>query len=208
MLARRDALGAGPQPRIRIVCFTDGEDTESEATALDVSKALDEAGCVLDVICVAERKPRELLGLAKISGGYAIAPQSIESGAIAMSMELMLASEQRAPARQGLRGGAAVDGCSWRAALRATAELSRAITPQKRALRSWRPPNCIHPITSAPGTAPRRRRFRYQSGACEATTNNTNEGETAGPGTPSTRTWRRARPSGSEPPRSRHRADS
>ena len=52
----------------------------------------------------------------------------------------------------------------------------------------------------SPVTAPRRRRFRYQPDACEATNNNTNEGETAWPGTPSTRTRRRARPSGSEPP--------
>ena len=52
----------------------------------------------------------------------------------------------------------------------------------------------------SPVTAPRRRRLRYQPDACEATNNNINEGETAGPGTPSTRTRRRARPSGSEPP--------
>ena len=98
LVARREELGAGPQPRIRIVCFTDGADTDSDATPLAVAKALVEAGCVLDVSCVAKNKPRELLGLAKISGGYAIAPQSIESGAIAMSMERMLASEHRAPA--------------------------------------------------------------------------------------------------------------
>ena len=51
-----------------------------------------------------------------------------------------------------------------------------------------------------PCHGPRRRRLRYQPDACEATNNNINEGETAGPGTPSTRTRRRARPSGSEPP--------
>ena len=107
LVARRDALGAGPQPRIRIVCFTDGADTDSDATPLAVAKALVEAGCVLDVICVAKKKPRELLGLAKISGGYAIAPDSIESGTIAMSMELMLASEHRARAATAGTGSVA-----------------------------------------------------------------------------------------------------
>ena len=107
LVARREELGAGPQPRIRIVCFTDGADTDSDATPLAVAKALVEAGCVLDVICVAKKKPRELLGLAKISGGYAIAPDSIESGTIAMSMELMLASEHRARAATAGTGSVA-----------------------------------------------------------------------------------------------------
>ena len=54
-----------------------------------------------------EEEARELLGLAKISGGYAIAPDSIESGTIAMSMELMLASEHRARAATAGTGSVA-----------------------------------------------------------------------------------------------------
>lgn len=83
--------------------FTDGEDTTSELSASQVAAQLVKANVVLDVISVAKKRSVELLGLAKVSGGYAIAPDSLEDGFATMGMETMLSTRDRRPVEVNTR---------------------------------------------------------------------------------------------------------
>ncbi|KAH8076720.1 hypothetical protein JL721_744 [Aureococcus anophagefferens] len=99
MIVARRAAMTGPAPAARIVVFTDGLDTSSKASVAEVAKALSDTNVVLDVLTIATTRSRDLLSLAKLTGGYAVAPASLEDGLLCMQMETMLSTEKRAAVR-------------------------------------------------------------------------------------------------------------
>ncbi|KAH8067381.1 hypothetical protein JL720_12419 [Aureococcus anophagefferens] len=102
IVARREAI-AGPARR-RASSSSRTARTQVRASVMDVAKALSDASIVLDVLTIATTRSRDLLSLAKLTGGYAIAPASLEDGLMGMQMETMLSTEKRAAASISSRG--------------------------------------------------------------------------------------------------------
>jgi hypothetical protein len=57
-----------PKLRKRIVIVTDGEDTSSEASAMDVCHALQKSNIIVDSIQVGERSYKTLHGISVATG--------------------------------------------------------------------------------------------------------------------------------------------
>jgi len=88
-----------PLPRLRILCLTDGEDTNSEFDAHVVAKGLQEANIVLDAVNVdnssASPHSNELHMIAKATRGYSLFPTSLKNALGIFECELMLSCKDR-----------------------------------------------------------------------------------------------------------------
>jgi hypothetical protein len=59
-----------PHSKLRILCLTDGSDTNSVAKPTPLSEELKAAGIVVDCICIGDEGNDALLRLSKLSGGF------------------------------------------------------------------------------------------------------------------------------------------
>lgn len=85
---------------LRILCFTDGEDTLRTVNPEPCAATLRMNGIILDAIMIGEGKNNEILrAIAKSTGGYAFAPQTLTEALNLNELETLLAVSERPPGK-------------------------------------------------------------------------------------------------------------
>merc|ERR1712166_1168575 len=88
-----------PLPHLRILCLTDGEDTNSDVEAHVVASLLQKANITLDAVNVDNSKvsphSNELHMIAKATRGYSLSPTSLKNALGMFECELMLSCKDR-----------------------------------------------------------------------------------------------------------------
>lgn len=83
---------------LRVLCFTDGEDTLCTVQPDLCAKTLQINGVVLDAIMIGEGKNNHILrAMAKATGGYAFAPQTLTEALNLNELETILSISERPP---------------------------------------------------------------------------------------------------------------
>ena len=88
------------EARLRIVCLTDGKDTNSTARIKSqVEALLMRQNIILDCIMITDDYDRSLCNISKRTGGYMFKPSSVRFGFDIMELETMITSKNRAATR-------------------------------------------------------------------------------------------------------------
>ena len=81
---------------LRIVCLSDGNDSNSETKAYEIAKKLQKNKIVLDAIMIGSDDPNDdLHAIAKASRGYSFHPENIKDALELNELELLLSCEKR-----------------------------------------------------------------------------------------------------------------
>ena len=82
--------------RLRIVCLSDGNDSNSETKAYEIAEKLQKNKIVLDAIMIGSDDPNDdLHAIAKASRGYSFHPENIKDALELNELELLLSCEKR-----------------------------------------------------------------------------------------------------------------
>eukprot|EP00906_Rhabdomonas_costata_P005557 RCo008312 len=81
----------------RILCLTDGDDTSSDRTAMDVVSKLQAADIIVDSVLIGGANNRALRGISVATGGYCFRPTTIADAVRLFERETMLSARQREP---------------------------------------------------------------------------------------------------------------
>eukprot|EP00392_Amoebophrya_sp_AT5.2_P010128 g10181.t1 len=82
-------------PRMRIICLSDGKDTDSVELPHEVANYLQQHRIVLDLITIGPDEDPNARAIAKASGGYVFRPKSLQQGLQIMELEPLLYSGER-----------------------------------------------------------------------------------------------------------------
>eukprot|EP00930_Biecheleria_cincta_P063472 TRINITY_DN4900_c1_g1_i1.p1 TRINITY_DN4900_c1_g1~~TRINITY_DN4900_c1_g1_i1.p1 ORF type:complete len:1840 (+),score=271.72 TRINITY_DN4900_c1_g1_i1:43-5562(+) len=87
---------------VRILVLSDGRDTKSTCKAWNVARRLQRSNITLDAIMIGSRQDRDrnLHALARASGGYVFAPESLADALRLNELEVLLAVRERPPKGQ------------------------------------------------------------------------------------------------------------
>jgi hypothetical protein len=95
LLGEFAAKQKGPnKPRLRIICFSDGKDTCSEATPWRVAQKLQAENILLDTIMIGERSD-DLVRLAKSTNGYGFHATTLKDALKTCELETFVSSSER-----------------------------------------------------------------------------------------------------------------
>lgn len=85
--------------KLRIICLTDGEDTtkSSSSRVREIKCRLKQESIILDCILIGDKCDKNLVALARDTGGYIFKPTSIKYGFDIMELETMVTSIRRKP---------------------------------------------------------------------------------------------------------------
>jgi len=85
-----------PKAQLRVLCFTDGEDTLKTIQPNICVKMMQANGIVLDAIMIGEGKDNHILrAMAKATGGYAFSPQTLTEALNLNELETLLSISER-----------------------------------------------------------------------------------------------------------------
>jgi len=84
-----------PTAKKRIICLSDGKDTNSARSASEVYAQLRQHGIVLDSICIGDELDYHLLTLSYLLGSYCFRPEDMTSALAICEMEPMLSLKER-----------------------------------------------------------------------------------------------------------------
>lgn len=84
-----------PTAKKRIVCISDGNDTNSINTAADVCFRLRKADIVVDTVALGSENNQDLCTVSHICGGYILQPRSLANALAMCEMEVLLALSGR-----------------------------------------------------------------------------------------------------------------
>lgn len=84
-----------PSAKKRIICLTDGNDTNSAHGAADVYSQLRQHDIVLDSICIGDAHDRTIRAISHLLGSYCFHPKDMASALAICEMEPMLSLKER-----------------------------------------------------------------------------------------------------------------
>lgn len=90
----------GDSPRLRLLVLSDGADTGSRASSVDVAALCQTEGITVDAVLIGGTDNKDLWGIAKASGGYVFQPQRLQDALRLFELETMSCSVAR-PAYTG-----------------------------------------------------------------------------------------------------------
>ena len=84
-----------PSAKKRIICLSDGMDTNSKRRAHEISYSLLQSKIVVDSLCLGDVDNEDLRTVAYLSGGYKFQPESLEQAMAICEMEPVLSQLER-----------------------------------------------------------------------------------------------------------------
>ena len=89
-----------PNARKRIICLSDGADTNSTKRSHEVSLGIGQRKVVVDSFCLGYEDNKELRTVSHVSGGYKFCPETLEQAMAICEMEPVLSQLERPPIRR------------------------------------------------------------------------------------------------------------
>jgi len=93
---RKKGSAVDPDVKLRILVLSDGADTKSTQLAWKVAARLQRSAVTLDAIMIGDERDRNLHCIAKASGGYVFAPESLADALRLNELEVLLSGKERA----------------------------------------------------------------------------------------------------------------